>query len=140
MSVTDPFDTVREALAAGSPTRNTADRDALDAGFAALASIEERLREAERERDELREYRDQMNEILSREDIHDYWFGIGKSCSLGEAFSDLLARVAELEEALREIENAGDRAAVQIARSALATSEQARTPAEDAHPNGERGD
>ena len=32
------------------------------------------------------EYVDQMNEILSRTDVLDYWQTIGKSCSLGEAF------------------------------------------------------
>jgi hypothetical protein len=105
MSVTDLFDTVREPL---ESARDFADDELTVSWFAdalaALASIEERLKVAERERDELREYRDQMNEILSREDIHDYWFGIGKSCSLGEAFSDLLARVAELESELTDSE------------------------------------
>jgi hypothetical protein len=99
--MTDEFQVVREAISVYHVASGKKEE-----AHAALASIEERLRVAEREA--------RRAEALT--------FAIEKGMVRSPAAEQ---RVAELEEALREIENAGDRAAVQIARDALATSEQA---------------
>ena len=110
MNVTDPFDTVTAAL-------DTHPDPALwtPAKFA-LASIEERLRETERERDDLRQKRDSVGTLAVEE-------------AIGRSKAEI--RIAELEEALLPFaEAANDKLPVDSvlnARRALATSEQARS-------------
>ena len=162
--MTDPFDTVREALnyAEAKMREHFDDPKPSLAALAALASIEERLRELEKDAERGSTYREMLKRVEAERDdwktesqIADedkrelYVRAEAAERERDEAQEQLRLRrkwaeaaeqrVAELEVALREIaENARSAYGVaeqggakEIARAALATSEQARTPAED---------
>jgi hypothetical protein len=90
-------------------------------------AAEARVAELTRERERLAEYEEQWNELAGVEFI-EYWHTIGYSCSAGTAIKALLARVAELEEALRKIASAPGRKdnfdEIAVARRALAHKEE----------------